>query len=1032
MRSVVYMVGAVALLVVSGTANGADRPINFSRDIRSILSDKCFKCHGPDENERKANLRLDIPEGYTAKLDSGVAAVVPGNLSESELIERLTTDDPSLKMPPPATGKTLTAEQIDVLKRWVAEGAEWKPHWAFQTPQRPAVPEVKHTGWARNPIDQFVLARLELEGLAPAAQADKTTLIRRATLDLTGLPPTPAEVAAFLADESPTAYETVIDRLLASPRYGEHMARFWLDAARYGDTHGLHLDNERSLWPYRDWVINSFNNNLPFDRFTIDQMAGDLLPESTLDQRIASGFQRNNVTTGEGGSINEEVLVRYAVDRVETMSTVYLGLTLGCAVCHDHKFDPVSQKEFYSMYAFYNGVADQAMDGNALLPPPAIKLPTAEQTAKLAEFDKLLAETQQKIVGELAKIEYQDPVPAGDTTALDAKEFVWIDDDIPAGGKPQGSTEWKWQPKSDGPVFSGERASTRTATELSQHFFTEANPPLKVGEGDILFAHVFLDPANPPKEIMLQWNDGTWEHRAIWGEDVIPWGAPNSPSRMAMGPLPEAGKWVRLEVPAEKVGLKSGALVNGLAFTQHAGTVSWDSAGIVTRTPQAGQTFESLAVWAKYMQAQNYAGLPAPVAEAMKVEADKRNEAQTKTIRDYFLENVYVASKAILEPIRKEIDSLAKQRTDFDNAIPQTMVMAEMTQPRETFILVRGAYDKKGDKVTAGVPAVLPPLPQDAPLNRLGLAKWLVDPNHPLTARVTINRYWQQFFGQGLVKTSEDFGVQGGWPSHPELLDWLAVEFTESGWNLKHMQKLMLLSATYQQSSAMTPEQWQRDPSNELLARGPRFRLDAEVIRDTALAVSGLLVERLGGKSVKPYQPDGIWESVAFVGSNTSNFKRDSGEALYRRSMYTFWKRTSPPPGMLTFDAPSRENCSVRRARTNTPLQALALMNDEQYVEAARAFGQRIMTEGGATPDDRIRFAYQWTLGRAPQPRELEVVQAMYAAELAVFQADVEGAKKLLVIGESKRNEALDPAEHAAWTLVANLLLNLDETVTKE
>lgn len=1031
-RWISVCLSVLSLPLLGSSASAADRPLNFARDIRPILSQNCFKCHGPDEKERKAGLRLDTQDGGLAKLESGSQAVVPGKIDESELIARIISEDPNEKMPPPASGKKVSPAQLELLKRWITEGGTWTQHWSFIPAKVPAPPAVKNEAWIKNEIDRFILARLDAEGLSPTKPADKITLIRRVTYDLTGLPPTIAEVDAFVADQDPNAYSKVVDRLLQSTRYGEHMGRIWLDAARYGDTHGLHLDNERSLWPYRDWVINAFNSNKPFDQMTVEQVAGDLLPNATLEQQVGSGFNRNNVSTSEGGSIDEEVLVRYAVDRVETISTVYLGMTLGCAVCHDHKFDPITQREFYQLFAFYNGVADRAMDGNALAPPPVIKTSTEEQKAKLAAFDAQIAEATKKIADELAKVEYTEAPDAAAPEKLEAKEYVWFDDDPPAGAQLQGNTEWKFVMKETGPVFSGTKASTRTATELSQHFFTGATTQLKIGDGDKLFAYVYLDPQNPPKEVMLQFNDGAWEHRAYWGENVIPWGAENTAGRFAAGALPKTGEWVRLEVEAAKVGLAPGASLNGWAFTQHGGTAHWDKAGCVTKTPQAGDSFESLALWTAYEKSQTKSTLPQPVQDAIKVEADKRNDDQKKVIRNYFLENVYAKTKPVFEPLKKTLADVQKARTDYDNAIPTTLVMADMAQARETFMLVRGAYNKKGDKVTAGVPAIFPAIPKDAPLNRLGLAKWLIDPAHPMTSRVTVNRFWQQLFGTGIVKTSEDFGAQGQWPTHPELLDWLSTEFIRSGWNVKAMMKLMVMSNTYQQSSQVSPELLQKDPANELLARGPRFRFDAEVIRDSALATSGLLIERVGGKSVKTYQPDGLWEAVAFVGSNTSTFKQDQGEALYRRSMYTFWKRTSPPPGMTTFDAPSRENCTVRRPRTNTPLQALALMNDKQYVEASRMLAQRMMLEGGATPEERLTFAYRVITSRKPTADELSVLVPLYQSQLAVYQTDKEGATKLVSYGDSKRNETLDVSELAAWTMMANLVMNLDEAVTKE
>jgi hypothetical protein len=1013
----------------------ADR-IDFNRDIRPILSDNCFKCHGPDEKQRQAGLRLDTPEGATASLPSGFRAIVPGKSAASALVKRITSGSRERRMPPADSGRALSPQQIDLFKKWIDQGGRYQGHWSLIRPSRADPPPVKDAGFARNWIDRFVLARLEAEGLRPSAAADRITLIRRVTLDLTGLPPTPEEVDAFLADKSADAYEKLVDRLLASPRYGEHMARYWLDLARYGDTHGLHLDNERSLWKYRDWVIAAFNANMPFDRFTVEQLAGDLLPGATLEQRIATGFVRCNVTTSEGGSINEEVLVRYAVDRTETLGTVFMGMTLGCAVCHDHKFDPISQKDFYRLYAFFNAAADAAMDGNVSGPPPILRMPSPEQEAALKSYDERIAAARKKIADALTRVDYKDPGP-GKAAATQAKagEFVWIDDAAPRGAQLQGNTPWEFVSAPDHPVHAGKKSMRRQAAGVSQHYFEKADASLKVGEGDKLFAYVYLDPKDPPATVMLQFNDGNWEHRAFWGEDRIPFGSDDTPGHRKMGPLPKAGQWTRLEVDAGHVGLAAGSAINGWAFTQHGGTVYWDKAGIVTRTPQTGPTpprrFESLAEWEGFESKQAKSKAPQNVRDALKVKVEKRNDQQKKVIRDYFLQAVYPGTRAVFDPLTKEVDSLEKQRKDVDLAVPVSMVMADLPAPRPTHVLIRGQYNKKGEKVTYGTPAVLPPLPTNAPGNRLGLARWLTDPAHPLTARVTVNRFWQQFFGRGIVRTSEDFGSQGEWPSHPALLDRLAVEFVESGWDVKKLMRLIATSATYRQSSAVTAELVRRDPENILLARGPRFRLDAEAVRDSALFISGLLVERIGGKGVKPYQPSGLWEAVGFVGSNTREFKRDTGEALWRRSLYTFWKRTAPPPGMMALDAPSRENCTARRARTNTPLQALLLMNDEQYVEAARRLAER-MVSAGHTPADRIAAGFRLATARRPESAELDVMVKVYERQLARFRSSTAEATRLLSVGEARRNTALDPAEHAAMTMVANLILNLDEVITKE
>lgn len=1033
-------------LAQSSAVGGA---VNFDRDIRPILSNNCFKCHGPDESKRQSGLRLDTLDGERALLKSGNHAIVPGDVAASALITRISAADAAERMPPASTGKVLTADQVALFRDWIEQGANWLSHWSFVPVARPRMPPVANESWVRNPIDRFVLARLQLEGLTPSPAADKVTLIRRLTFDLTGLPPTPAEIDAFLSDSATDAYEKLVERLLRSSRYGEQMGRYWLDAVRYGDSHGLHFDNERSLWPYRDWVIDAFNRNLSFDQFTVDQIAGDLLPKPSRDQLIATGFNRCNVSTSEGGSIDEEVLVRYAVDRTEAVSTVFLGLTLGCAVCHDHKFDPVTQKEFYQLYAFFGSAADQAMDGNALLPPPVMKLPSSEQETQLRQFDEQLALGRKNIADKLAVIDYRDPTAAtggpgaGPSLAAEPSEFVWIDDELPRGAKPQGNSEWKFVTKSSGPVYSGERASTRTADGVSQHFFTDANPGLRLGDGDKLFAYVYLDPANPPKTIMLQFNDGVWEHRAYWGEDLVPFGAPNTPARRQMGRLPEPGQWTRLEVDASAVGLSAGSVLNGWAFTQYGGTLWWDKAGVITRTPQGDAGFESLAQWEAYERAQSKSAVPKPVVDAIKTPVEQRSEQQQRQIRDYYLESVCPDTKAVFDPIKVQIELLTKNRAALDATIPSTMVMADMPKPRDTFVLIRGAYNRKGDRVTTGVPAVLTPMPKDAPPNRLGLAMWLIDPTNPLTARVNVNRIWQQFFGRGIVKTANDFGSQGDWPTHPELLDWLAAEFMrpenhdpESAppqpWDIKHIVRLIVTSNTYRQASRVSPDLAKRDPENALLARGPRFRMDAEVVRDCALATSGLLVDKLGGHSVKPYQPAGLWEAVGFLGSNTREYKRDFGDGLYRRSLYTFWKRTCPPAQLTTFDAPSRETCTVRRPRTNTPLQALALMNDEQFVEASRQLAHRMMTQSGSSPSERVAYGFRLCTARVPVEREINVLVELYGKQLDHYRSDRDAAVKLLSVGDSKRDESLEPAEFAAWTMMANLLLNLDETITKE
>jgi len=1032
---------AVVAFVVFLAPAGAERlraedsKIDFGREILPILSESCFQCHGPDKKVRKAGLRLDERQGATAKLRSGGFAVVPGDSSRSEVYRRITSTDPDERMPPADSGKKLDDDEVARIRRWIDGGAEWAAHWAFQPPKRPEPPapvEGRHT---TNPVDAFIHAKLRSARIAPEPSADKVTLIRRVTLDLTGLPPTLREIDDFLADDSNDAYARVVDRLLRSESYAEHMARNWLDAARYADTHGLHLDNERSIWPYRDWVIDSFHRNQPFDEFTIEQLAGDLLPGPTLKQRVATGFNRCNVTTSEGGSIDAEYYVRYAVDRVETTSTVWLGLTAGCAVCHEHKFDPLTQKEFYQLFSYFYSLTEKAMDGNALLPPPSVKVPSRRQETELASARAGLTEVREEIEKKLGALEYEDPFPTETLGELEAGDAVWFDDELPQGAKPQGNEgagSWKFVTASDkDPVLSGKTSSVRTATGLSQHFFTDAKNKLIVGEQDRLFAYVYLDTKNPPQTVQLQFNDGSWEHRAFWGADKGHGAGRNNASNLRIGDLPKPGEWARIEVAASAVGLAPGAAINGWAFTQFGGTVHWDKAGVRSIALLPPEKLESISLWEQYRAKTKHPPIPGEIQKILDVAREKRSAAQTTKLTRYFLEHVRPSTGELLaEPVKRRTD-LEKKLRDIEGAFASTLVMEDRKTPRQAYILERGLYTEQREKVSSRVPQWIAPASADEPPNRLGLARWLVKPGHPLTARVTVNRFWQQLFGTGIVRTSEDFGTQGEQPSHPRLLDWLAVDFVESGWDVQRLIKMLVLSSTYRQSSRVSPEKLEADPDNRLLARGPRFRLDAEIVRDQALAISGLLVEEVGGKSVRPYQPAGLWKPVGFGGSNTSVFKQDSGSKLYRRSMYTFWKRTSPPPSMSMFDAPDRETCQVRRARTNTPLQALVLMNDVQFVEAARKLAERVLREGGADTRQRITFAFRSVVSRQPRESELETLGGFLESALAEYEKSPEAAGKLLSAGESKRDESLDVNELGAWTMVTHLLLNLSETITR-
>ena len=1008
------------------------RPVDFARDVRPILSENCFACHGPDDRARKGALRLDVKDGAFGKGKSGDVAIVPGKPDESELVFRIESDDPDLKMPPKASGKKLTPDQREALSRWVADGAKWSSHWAFEPPRKVAPPAVKNTAWPRSAIDRFILARAEAEGLSPAAQADRETLIRRVTLDLAGLPPTIAEVDAFLADRGAGAYERVVDRLLESPRYGEHMARYWLDAARYGDTHGLHLDNYREMWPYRDWVIRAFNDDKPFDRFLIEQLAGDLLPNPTPDQIIATGFNRCHVSTSEGGSIEEEVYVRNIVDQVDTNGTVLLGLTMGCARCHDHKYDPMRMKDYYQLFAFFNNIDGPALDGNSARWAPIMKAPTTAQKDALAALDGEIAALKKNLAAETARYVKAHPLaqePA-ESEVVERTDYLWIDDAPPAGATPQGDGAWDFVAGPEHPVHSGRTALKQTAAGRKQRFFDNAAAKLTIGEGDTLFAYVYIDPLNPPRELMLQWHakDG-WARRAYWGQNVIDWGKDKSPERLAMGELPASGEWARLEVKAAQLKLSPGAVIDGWAFTQFDGTVYWDSAGLRTWTPQEGQRYETFAAWVRAQRAAKGAGLPAAVKSAIELEKARRTPAQTAELYAYYLANGSARTAAALAPLAAKLSVVDGRRKALDDQTATTLVFREKPgEPKPAFILKRGEYDQRGDQVGRAVPAFLPPLPAGAPVNRMGLALWLTAPNHPLTARVAVNRFWQQVFGTGLVKSAEDFGAQGEPPSHPELLDWLAVEFREDGWDVKQFMKRLVMSATYRQQTRATPEGLARDPANRLLARGPRFRLDAEMLRDQALFAGGLLVDSMGGPSVKPPQPAGLWEAVGYSDSNTAHFTADSGaQKVHRRSIYTFWKRTSPPPQMTTFDAPSRESCQVRRERTNTPLQALLLLNEEQYIEAARGLALRALREGGSNAQDRLTYMFRLVAARRPDAQELsELTAALHDLE-AHYKNRPDDAKKLVGAGPT----AGDPRALAAWILIGNAVLNLDLAITK-
>jgi mono/diheme cytochrome c family protein len=1044
--------GLAALVLGCTMPARATAPVDFDREVRPILSENCFTCHGPDARARKARLRLDTRKGALAESKAGGHIVTPGKPEASELIFRITSDDPAQRMPPIKSDKRLSRQQMEVLRLWVQQGANWSDHWAFVPPRRSPLPRVKGAVWVRNPIDSFVLARLEREGLRPSPEAGQATLLRRVTFDLTGLPPTSAEVESFLKDTRPDAYDRVVDRLLASPRYGERMTLSWLDVARYADSFGYQADGDSHVWPWRDWVIRAFNDNLPFDQFITWQLAGDLLPQPTRDQRLATAFNRLHRMTNEGGSIPEEFRNEYVSDRVHTFGTAFLGLTLECSRCHDHKYDPLLQKDYYALGAFFNSIDEWGTyDNSVYRPTPTLALPTPEQEQALAAAEKKvgtlearLAEVEKSregafrqwlttrglkpeipgLVGHYPLDELQkgnrlanlaDPKNPGTTSPANTlvpgkfgKALRFTGDDGAHFPKVAGSLErtqpftlsfWLYLPEvmKQGIVFH-----RQSGTDTGFH-----GTELSFDDGRLRFAMVRFWPGNA---------------LAVRTTDTIP-----------------AKEWVQVTVTYDASGKASGLgiYINGrpvrteiirdhLTKDLQSGKpgLTYFSGG---SGPTFGERFRSVGLkdgLLDELRVYERALTPIEIAQIHDGKALTRAfvSRDAGALRSYYL-------GAIDPEVRKGREALRQARQELfaiQTGVFEIMTMEELPHPRQTHILKRGEYDAPKDRpVDRDTPSVLPPFPKDAPRNRLGLARWLTDPGHPLTARVTVNRYWQLFFGRGLVSTPENFGVQGQAPTHPELLDWLAAAFMSSGWDLKALCRRIVLSATYRQQSAALPELRQRDPDNTLLARGPVRRLPAETLRDAALAAGGLLVERPGGPPVKPYQPPGLWK-----GQNTflPRYVEDRGAGLYRRSLYTFWRRTSPPPSMLAFDAPSREVCVVHRQPTSTPLQPLVLLNDPQFVEAARALGERLLRHRGSLKE-KVAFAFQVAATRAPTEREVRLLCLLYEGQRTAFRKDGESARKYLKTGNRPAAADLGAVELAAATVLANTILNLDAAV---
>ena len=1029
----------------------AQERLQFNRDIRPILTENCYACHGPDSNHRKADLRLDVREG--ALMEN---AIVPGKPEASEVIARILTSDADELMPPPEAHKKLTAAEKAILQRWVKEGAEYQGHWAFEKPVRPTVPErPSQKSEVRNAIDAFVLARLEQEGLGLSPEAEAQSLIRRVTLDLTGLPPTPAEVAAFAADPSPKAYEALVDRLLQSPAYGEQMAAQWLDYARYADSHGFQTDSSRSMWPWRDWVIDAFNRNLPFDQFTIEQLAGDLLPEARLDQVVATGFHRNHRINGEGGIIDEEWRIENIIDRVDTTGATWMGLTLGCARCHDHKYDPISQKEFFQLFAFFNnveetGVIRGASNRSGGNPDPSIKVPNAQQQLRLTELKaaitaaELRVKEQEKKLPELvaawepgfkAELEQNkplwEPLMPAQVSAANGTTFARQEDGsyLAGGPVPDKETYLIEAPLPAG-LFSAVLLETLPDPSL---------PNRSVGRfdnGNFVLTRVEAQITAPSlsKPLTVTFTDAEAAYsQKGWGIESLIAEANERLSKRKKAAASNRGKGWAVDGPSRREPNRAMLVAAEAVSVPAEAKLTIRLVHETLSKHQIGRfRLSYAAAAADRVTLAGDGAAPAEILAVLAVAANQRSAAQQAKLAAFF-------RKGFASPIKQADTALAmarKQHEDFEVALPSTMVMKERAEPRPAHLLIRGEYANPGELVTAATPAVLPPLPEGAPRNRLALAQWLVSPEHPLTARVWVNRQWERFFGKGLVKSSENLGVQSDPPSHPELLDWLATEFMGKGkgWDMKALIKTLVMSATYRQSSHFTqlPPDWvSKDPENRLLARGPRMRLPAETIRDQALVISGLLDPKIGGPSVRPYMPEGVWDETSRYG-DLRGYKHDAQNGLYRRTLYTIWKRTAAPPTMLLFDSPSREVCTVKRSRTNTPLQALALLNEVTYVEAARHLAQRMILEGGGSPEQRLTWAFERVACRAPTAHEMGVLSEGLARHQQRFQATPAEAEKLIQTGETPANARIPAVELAAYTVTANVLLNLDELLNKE
>ncbi len=970
-------------------ARAAD-PLRYSRDIRPILSEKCFHCHGQDKSQRKAGLRLDSFEGATANRD-GTPALVPGDATKSDLVARIFSTDADEMMPPPDAHRQLSLEQKLKLKQWINEGAAYAPHWAFAPARPQPLPKVKQSSWVRRPVDAFVLDQLETESLSPSAEASPQIWLRRVSLDLVGLPPTLEEIDRFVADvgrKGESAYQDAVSRLLGSPRFGERMAQDWLDVARYGDTHGFNNDSARSMWRWRDWVIEAFNNGLPYDQFIVEQLAGDLLPAPTLDQKLATGFARNHVINSEGGIIDEEYRVEYVVDRVRTLGLAWMGLTVECSRCHDHKYDPIAQRDFYRLFAFFNNVSETGEDGRVANAAPFMPAPTHAQRARLKELDIAVA-AQTKILSDLGRGHLTTPalgkIPVTDPAAADASLGLTMN-------RPWTFATWAG---AVGPIVS--------TMDMRPHPSSQAH-----GRG--------VEVRITEKGAVEMRLADRWPAYAVQvrSTDLIRMGLKNHVVVVYDGSQKARGVRIFIDGRESPTEVDHDDVTPGTDSTK------------APRPPGAGdwRVFDrqlgadEVAAWSQGLLS-NWLASAAGTGQSIKR-------------REFLRELAWRRANPAYEIAFTEREHLRHARLDLERRLPTAMVMVE-NAPRQTHLLIRGQYDVPGEALTPGVPeSLLGAWPTGAPRNRLGLARWLTKPDHPLTGRVVVNRFWQQLFGTGIVKTVEDFGLQGEFPSHPELLDWLARRFVDGGWNVKELLRDIVLSATYRQESTVRPVLRDRDPDNRLLARGPRGRLPAEMIRDQMLASSGLLRHRLGGPGVFPYQPPDLYRGIVVAATYPGTvWENSSGDDLYRRSLYTFWKRTVPHPMMAIFDAPDREVCLARRPNTNTPLQALALMNEPGAVEAARALAERSLRDGGPTDDDKLGFAFRLVTSRRPASAETRALRKSLQRFRRSFAGDSKGARALLSVGALPHDPQLAPVETAAMTSVVGIIFNLNESISK-